>query len=106
MKFVNLTPHSIRLNDGTSFEPSGVIARVSVDLQAVETVGGVQLFRQTFGDVEGLPEEVPGTMYIVSAMVLGAVDRSDCVAPATGSRETVRDEAGHIVSVPGFVTKM
>lgn len=106
MKFINLTPHAIRLNDGTMFEPSGVVARVSADLQAVEPVGGVQLFRQTFGDVEGLPEQMPGTMYIVSAMVLGAVDRSDCVAPATGSRETVRDEAGHIVSVPGFVTKM
>ena len=105
MKFINLTPHAIRLNDGSSFEPSGVVARVSADLQAVETVGGVQLFRQKFGEVEGLPAEVPGTMYIVSGMVLAAVDRSDCVAPATGSRETVRDEAGHIVSVPGFVTK-
>ena len=105
MNFVNLTPHSIKLNDGTMFEPSGVVARVSADLQAVEPVGGVQLFRQTFGDVEGLPEQMPGTMYIVSAMVLDAVDRDDCVAPATGSKETIRNEAGQIVSVPGFVTK-
>lgn len=105
MKFVNLTPHAIRLNDGQSFSPSGVVARVAANLQAVESVGGVQLFRQTFGEVEGLPAEVPGTMYIVSAMVLAAVNRLDCVAPATGSRETVRNEAGHIVSVPGFVTK-
>lgn len=106
MKFINLTPHAIRLNDGTMFEPSGVVARVSADLQAVEPVGGVQLFRQTFGDVEGLPEQMPGTMYIVSALVLAAIDnRLDCVAPATGSKETVRNEAGHIVSVPGFVTK-
>jgi hypothetical protein len=78
---------------------------VAASLQEVETVGEVKLFRQTFGEVEGLPEEIPGTMYIVSAMVLAAVDRSDCVAPATGSRETVRNEAGQIVSVPGFVTK-
>lgn len=105
MRFVNLTPHAIRLNDGQSFSPSGVVARVAANLQAVEFVGGVQLFRQTFGEVDGLPAEVPGTMYIVSAMVLAAVNRLDCVAPATGSRETVRNEAGHIVSVPGFVTK-
>lgn len=105
MKFINLTPHTIRLNDGRSFDPSGVVARVSADLQTVESVGGVTLFRQTFGEVEGLPAETSGTMYIVSAMVLAAVDRLDCVAPATGSRETIRDEAGHIVSVPGFVTK-
>jgi hypothetical protein len=105
MKFVNLTPHAIKLNDGTTFPPSGVVARVAADLQEVETVNGVQFFRQTFGDVEGLPEEVPGTMYIVSALVLGAVDRGDCVAPATGHKDVVRNEAGQIISVPGFITK-
>ena len=105
MKFVNLTPHAIKLNDGTTFPPSGVVARVAADLQEVETVGGVQLYRQTFGDVEGLPEVIPGTIYIVSALVFSAVDRNDCVAPATSSKETIRNEAGQIVSVPGFVTK-
>jgi len=105
MNFVNLTPHVVRLNNGTSFEPSGIVARVASDLQEVETVSGVQFFRQTFGEVEGLPEEIPGTIYIVSAVVLSAVDRGDCVAPATGSKETIRDESGQIQSVPGFVTK-
>lgn len=106
MTFVNLTPHAIKLNDGTTFPPSGVIARVSADIQEVETINGVKLFRQIFGEVEGLPEEIPGTMYIVSALVLAAIDnRLDCVAPATGSKETVRNDAGQIVSVPGFVTK-
>ena len=103
--FVNLTPHAIRLNDGQSFSPSGVVARVNANLQAVESVGGVQLFRQTFGEVEGLPAEVPGTMYIVSAMVLSALagSRNDVFAPATGHPGVVRNEAGHIVSVPGLV---
>ena len=105
MNYKNLTPHPIKLNDGTVFEPSGIVARVAADLQEVETINGVKLFRQTFGDVEGLPEQVPGTIYIVSALVLSAVDRGDCVAPATGSKETVRNEAGQIVSVPGFVIK-
>jgi hypothetical protein len=103
MTFVNLTPHPIKLNDGTIFPPSGIVARVASDLQEVETVSGVQFFRQTFGEVEGLPEEIPGTIYIVSAMVLAAVDRSDCVAPATGHKDVVRNESGQIVSVPGFV---
>jgi hypothetical protein len=105
MKLINLTPHAISLNDGTTFPPSGRVARVAADLQQVGEIDGIPVYRQVFGDVEGLPVEIPGTMYIVSGMVLAAVDRSDCVAPATGSRETVRDEAGHIVSVPGFVTK-
>jgi len=29
VKFINLTPHTIYLNDGRKFEPSGQIARVS-----------------------------------------------------------------------------
>ena len=108
MKFVNLTPHSIKLNDGTEFPPSGTIARVAADLQEVGTINGVKLFRQTFGEVEGLPEQFPGIagqIYIVSAMVLAAVDRGDCVAPATGHKDVVRNENGQIISVPGFVIK-
>ena len=52
-------------------------------------------------DVEA-PEA--GVIYIVSAMVLSAAkDRHDLVAPATNHELTVRNEKGHIVSVPGFV---
>lgn len=107
-KIINLTPHMIVLNDGTEFPPSGTIARVAADLQEVGTINGVKLFRQTFGEVEGLPEQFPGIagqIYIVSAMVLAAVDRGDCVAPATGHKDVVRNENGQIISVPGFVTK-
>lgn len=106
MKFINLTPHAIKLNDGTIFEPSGVVARVTADLQEVESLGGFQVYRQTFGEVTGLPEEKFGIVYIVSAMVLAASDRNDLIAPATGHKDVVRNEAGHIVSVPGFVTKL
>ena len=108
MTFVNLTPHSIILNDGTEFPPSGTIARVTADLQEVGTINGVKLFRQTFGEVEGLPEQFPGIagqIYIVSAMVLAASNRNDLMAPATSHKDVVRNEAGQIVSVPGFVTK-
>lgn len=105
MNFVNLTPHAIKLNDGTVFEPSGIVARVAADLQEVVKVSGVQFFRQTFGEVEGLPEEIPGTRYIVSAMVLAASYRNDLIAPATSHKDVVRNENGQIISVPGFVTK-
>ncbi len=30
MNYKNLTPHAIKLNDGTEFPPSGTIARVAV----------------------------------------------------------------------------
>lgn len=32
MKIVNLTPHAVVITDGPTFQPSGKVARVSVDL--------------------------------------------------------------------------
>ena len=57
------------------------------------------------GEVEGIPPPSYGVRYIVSAMVLAASERMDLVAPATGHPLTVRNEKGHIVSVPCFVSQ-
>jgi hypothetical protein len=101
LRVVNCTPHPIVLNDGTTFEPSGSVARVSASFVEVEK----GIYRQVFGDVIDLPEATEGTLYIVSAMVFNATDRQDVIAPATGHPETKRNEFGHIVSVPGFIIK-
>ena len=100
MLFINLTPHAIALNDGRVFEPSGVTARVTSTHSPF--VNGVS--RVEFGEVSGLPAEIQeGVYYITSALVAQASKRPDVVSPATGHPETVRNEKGHIVSVPGFV---
>ena len=101
VKFINLTPHTINLNDGRAF-PSEGIARVSATFTEFDTNG---ICRQEFGEVTGLPEPAEGVKLIVSALVLSAAKatgRTDCVAPATGHPACVREE-GRIVSVPGFV---
>lgn len=98
MYYLNFTPHDIRLNNGTVFPSNGVV-RVSSSF----TMGEDGHYRVTYGLVEGLPEPQEGVYYIVSAMVLAASDRADLVAPATGHPDCVRNEKGHIVSVPGFV---
>ena len=100
-EFVNLTPHKIMLNDGTVFEPSGIVARV--EAKFTDVVDG--FCRQQFGKIENLPDPKADTIYIVSAMVFSATDRVDVVAPATGHPETVRNEKGHIVSVPCLIRK-
>jgi hypothetical protein len=66
-------------------------------------MGGVRLVRQTTGQVSGLPEAQPDTIYIVSGMVLAAMNgsRPDVVAPDTGP-DAIR-ENGQIVAVRGFV---
>ena len=79
--------------------PSGTVARVSVEF--TEERDG--FCTQIFGEIEGLPLPVEGTRLIVSAMVLSATDRSDVFAPATGHPETLRNDKGHIVSVPCLV---
>ena len=99
--FKNFTPHNICLNNGQKFESEGV-ARVSATFSEMNIDG---ICHQCFGEVQGLPQPQEGVLLIVSAMVLSASNRSDLVAPATGHNLTIRNEKGHIVSVPGFVSK-
>lgn len=99
--FVNLTPHDLKLNDGTVIPASGTVARVAANFSDFDQNG---VCHQQFGDVQGLPAPQDGTLYVVSALVLTAVkdQRPDVVAPATGHPQCIRDN-GMIVSVPGFV---
>jgi len=110
---INLTPHAITLRaaDGadTVIPPSGTVARVSSTPGALEAVAGIPVpvaGMQTFGGVEGLPEPTPGTLFIVSAMVLAALrgSRPDVVGPGTGPNDgAVRNEKGHIAAVTRLV---
>ena len=118
MDIINLTPHTVRLNSGLEFPPSGQVARVKVTHRvdswitngpdgAVEhddnfTLEAIRIYKPVFGQVEGLPEQKKGTMYIVSGMVASVCwDREDVVCPATGHAHTVRRD-GQVWSVPGF----
>ena len=103
-KIVNLTPHDITITDGPTFPPSGTVARVSVQQVDAGAINGIPVKTQTFGDIVDLPAPQDGTVFIVSAIVLAAakaVGRTDVVAPDTSN--AVRNDQGHIVSVPGFI---
>jgi len=99
-QFINLTPHPINLNDGRVFPPSGVVARVASSHTQFDADGIASV---VFGDVTGLPDQQDGVCLIVSALVAQAAKRPDVVSPATGHPDAVRNDKGHIVSVPGFV---
>lgn len=104
MNVINLTPHPIVITGGVTFEPSGKIARVTAIQENDGDISGIPVKKQTFGDITDLPAPQEGTIYIVSAIVLSAAKdagRTDCVAPDTSN--AVRNDQGHIVSVPGFV---
>lgn len=107
-KVINLTPHMITImGEGNKYalniEPSGKLARVTA---ATETVGTIMVKTDVgtsfevpitatrYGEVEGLPDPAPNTIYVVSSLVAGRVpDREDVFIP----NESVRDEEGRII---------
>jgi hypothetical protein len=107
MNVINLTPHAITLRfegEETTFPVSDTIARVPQSTTELgKTIAGFPVYSSVFGQVE-IPEAVEDTVYIVSAMVLSALagTREDVVAPRTDGT-AIRNEAGHIVAVTGWL---
>jgi hypothetical protein len=107
MKVINLTPHPIVLDiEGKkiTFPISENIARVEqTTISTGKMIGGAEVSQSKFGQVV-MPEPIDGTTFIVSSMVLSALNgtRSDVVAPKTDNT-AIRNELGHIVAVKGWL---
>ena len=100
MKFINLTPHDINMNNGDVFEKSGNVARVQ---EVFEETHNPILKSSRYGEVYDLPEKKEGVMYIVSSIVMDALpERKDLCSPITFGPDVVRNVKGHIVSVPAL----
>ena len=107
MRIINCTPHDINIivERGTLTVPkSGIVPRVSTKAVLVDTLlhEGLAIPVQTsvMGELEGLPPEEAGTVYIVSLLCLEAgkkIGRSDLVSP-----DTLRDDKGNIIGCKGF----
>jgi hypothetical protein len=110
LKFVlvNLTPHPVMFfgdeGEKCAIEPSGVVVRVSENSQVSglltirDQLNGhdveVEVVNVMTSGVEGLPDSVAGTLYVVSRIVAEACPhRSDLVFPV----DLVRREDGSIV---------
>jgi hypothetical protein len=62
-----------------------IIARVKIDGEELGVIEGMPLVRARFGKLVGLPEQEPGTFFVVSLLVLALCPgRTDLVAPDTG----------------------
>ncbi|QZT33673.1 hypothetical protein HUR95_15825 [Caldalkalibacillus thermarum TA2.A1] len=108
-QIINLTPHAIRVvgKDGQeiiTIPPSGQLARVAmVKTPAEEIPAGnginIPVNHVTYGDVEGLPDPQPDTIYVASAVVAQAVPhRDDVFVPG----DLVRDDSGAVVGCRGL----
>lgn len=97
MKLVNLTPHAINIVLPSStiltIAPSGTIARVATRVTETDPINDIPIVITHFNDVVGIPEKEPGTMYIVSRMVVEVAGRVDLLCPG----ELVRDEEGRVI---------
>ena len=100
---VNMTPHDLNIVqvDGTilTVAPSGFVPRCSSTEETDGIIGGtIAVTRQTLGEVEGLPESLPATFYIVSRLVASAANRPDLLVPGP----LVRDDKGRVVGCKGL----
>ena len=112
MKLVNLTPHAVRVHLQWRDDPDRVIdlpkpavavPRVAVTRTPERPVlvgkDAVPVTRAVLGEVEDLPPEQPGTIYIVSALVQQATpERTDLLSPG----EAVRNDKGYVVGCLGL----
>jgi len=116
MQIINCTPHAVNIINGEAeldnrtrswkltAEPrsiqtipaSGICPRCQQTEVEQGIVNGIPLITVEYGEIEGLPEPKPDTLYIVSALVANAgkqIGRTDLLIPA----RLVRDENGRIV---------
>lgn len=102
---VNLNKHAIVVQTSEGdvvFPPSGLVCTVAVKQVEVGNIGGIPIMANEYGEVENLPNPQEGVVFIVNAMVLGCIDRPDCVAPDTGP--TAIRENGQVKKVIRFVS--
>lgn len=106
IQFVNLMPHpaTIVTSSGViSVPPSGQLCRVRTTSVTLGEVGGVPVYVDEFGEVEGLPDPQDGVVLLVSGLVLAALrgsGRRDVLAPGTGPQDgPVRSPEGQVVGV-------
>ena len=104
-QILNLTPHEINIGTA-SIKPFGVVARVYVESISdgeFTTASGttIPISHSYYGDVENLPNPMPNTIYIVSALVASRVPtRSDVFYPCC----MVRDTQGRVIGC-NYITR-
>lgn len=98
-KILNLTPHSISFVDENGnviriVEPSGDVARLATRTVVTGEYDSIPITETVYGEIQGLPDPIDDTIFIVSSLVAQRVpERDDVFIP----NESVRDDAGRII---------
>ena len=106
MKIVNCTAHVVNVVVGDKvidLAPSGINPRVSVKSELSESIlisgTEVPVYQDTYGELNGLPEQQEGTFLVVSRLVAAAAKgRPDLLVPGA----LIRNEAGQPIGCKGL----
>ena len=101
---INLTPHPVNLLDVDAnvvitFYSEGLARCSQNDVIIGKLNKDIILTKTSYGEVIGLPEQLPRTFYIVSRLVRNALPtRTDLLVP----NQLIRDSEGQIVGCRSF----
>lgn len=100
MKLINLTKNAVRLPNGATVEPSGLISQVNYKYTTVGEFDGIPLVVSEITAITNIPPtQKQGVMYIVPSMVRVALpDRTDLLSPC----KLIRASTGHVVGCASF----
>ena len=105
---LNRTEHEVKIFNTIGVETPDMVLeqyhgepiRVSCESRKVDTIEGVDIYENIYGEVTGLPEYEEGVYYVVSAMVRQALpNRKDLLSPG----QLIRNEQGQPVGCLGLV---
>lgn len=106
--FKNLTPHTVKILNqektvALSVPPEPTPARCKQNSIVLNKVFGFPIMFTQYGATENLPDEVPNTILIVSALVrMANPGRLDLASPG----ELVRDAAGNTEGCIGLIVNL
>lgn len=99
MQLINLTPHTIKLPNGESVEPTGYVARVHTTQSQVGSIRGVPILESSIAKSVNLPEQEDDVAYIVPSVVRQmAPARKDLLSPT----KLIRDHNGVVIGCGAF----
>lgn len=100
MKLINLTKNAVRMPNGMTVEPSGLISQCNYKYTTVGEVDGVPLVVSEIQSITNIPPtQKKGVMYIVPSMVRSALpDRTDLMSPC----KLIRASSGLVVGCASF----
>lgn len=108
VKIINTTGmHSVGLViDGKikRIPHSGMISRVITKQDFVKNIDGIPIFANNNGEVRGLPDPQPDTIYIASAFVANWVKRPDVFSPNLQPDQCIYNEYGELLAVKSLLT--